>query len=245
MTEAAIIITGAAGSLGDPLIRSFLDEGHRVVAIDRSSRPASLGAFGSQLRWFEADIGDAATIETLLDDIQQPDPAIELLVNAVGLIHSEPILRLEGGRLAPHCPDSWERVIDANLTAPFRMAATVAARMARAGGGVIVNFSSVSARGIAGQAAYAAAKAGLEAVTRVMAAELGPLGVRVNAVAPGFIDVASTRTAVSEDRRQEIIAATPVGRLGTADEVVEAVRFLWNNRFANGMILGLHGGIAM
>ncbi len=109
---------------------------------------------------------------------------------------------------------SWRDVIDANLTAPFVVATQVAARMARRGGGSIVNFSSIASEGNAGQAAYSAAKAGIEGLTRTMAIELGPLGVRVNALALGFIDVATTREAVADERLQTYAQKTPLGRLG-------------------------------
>ena len=102
--------------------------------------------------------------------------------------------------LPPMISNPGASVIDANLTAPFVAATQVAARMVRRGGGSIVNFSSIASEGNAGQAAYGAAKAGIEGLTRTMAIELGPLGVRVNALALGFIDVATTRNAVADER---------------------------------------------
>jgi 3-oxoacyl-[acyl-carrier protein] reductase len=117
--------------------------------------------------------------------------------------------------------------------------------MARRGGGAIVNFSSIASEGNAGQAAYGAAKAGVEGLTRTMAIELGPLGVRVNAVALGFIDVATTRQAVAEERLQTYVQKTPVGRLGRFDDVVNAVEFLATNAFANGTIVKLDGGLRL
>src|SRR5207237_858823 len=115
----------------------------------------------------------------------------------------------------------------------------VAARMVRRGGGAIINFSSIAARGNAGQPAYSAAKAGIEGLTRTMAAELGAFGVRVNAVALGFIDVSTTRAAVAQERLQHYAKETPLGRLGGAQEVIEAVELLASNAFANGAILRL------
>ena len=147
---------------------------------------------------------------------------IALLVNAVGLIWNEPVLSLKGARFTGHALESFERVIRANLTAAFVTATHVAARMARTGGGSIVNFSSIAAGGNTGQAAYSAAKAGIEGMTRAMARELGPLGIRVNAIAPGFIDVATTRDAVAEPRPSEYVRRTPVGRLGTVEELMQA-----------------------
>ena len=137
------------------------------------------------------------------------------------------------------------RVWRANLTAPFVVATQVASRMVRRGGGSIVNFSSIAAEGNAGQAAYGAAKAGIEGLTRTMAIELGPLGVRVNAIALGFIDVATTRNAVPADRLQTYVQKTSLGRLGHVEDVVHAIEFLASNTFANGTIVKLDGGLRL
>jgi 3-oxoacyl-[acyl-carrier protein] reductase len=133
--------------------------------------------------------------------------------------------------------------VEANLTAAFVVASGVAARMARKGGGTIINFSSLSARGIAGQTAYSAAKAGVAGMTRAMAAELGPLSVRVNAIAPGFIDVVSTREALSDAKVAEYVSHTPAGRLGTLEEIISTVEFIANNPFINGAVIDVDGGI--
>jgi 3-oxoacyl-[acyl-carrier protein] reductase len=171
--------------------------------------------------------------------------AIGLLVNAVGLIWSEPLLAIRGAKFTTHSIDSWRRTIDANLTAPFVVATEVAARMAKRGGGAIVNFSSIASEGNPGQAAYSAAKAGIEGLTRTMAAELGPLGVRVNAVALGFIDVATTKAAVPAEKLQQYETKTPLGRLGHVNDVIGAIEFLAANSFVNGATVKVDGGIRL
>jgi len=117
--------------------------------------------------------------------------------------------------------------------------------MARSGGGSIINFSSIAARGNAGQVAYSAAKAGIEGMTRALAQELGPLGVRVNAIAPGFIDVASTRAALKPEVLDQYAKRTPVKRMGTVDEIVAAVESLHGNGFLNGVVLEIDGGLRL
>jgi 3-oxoacyl-[acyl-carrier protein] reductase len=154
-------------------------------------------------------------------------------------------LAFRDARLTTHSLDSWRNVIDANLTAPFVVATQVAARMARRRGGSIVNFSSIASEGNAGQAAYGAAKAGIEGLTRTMAIELGPLGVRVNAVALGFVDVASTRAAVAGEQLTAYARKTPLGRLGRVEDVMGAIEFLATNTFANGTIVKLDGGLRL
>jgi 3-oxoacyl-[acyl-carrier protein] reductase len=121
----------------------------------------------------------------------------------------------------------------------------VAARMVRHGGGCIVNFSSIASEGNAGQAAYSSAKAGIEGLTRTMAIELGPFGVRVNAVALGFIDVVTTRKAVRDSQLRQYAEKTPLGRLGQLEEVVSAVEFLSSNAFVNGTIVKVDGGLRL
>src|SRR5262249_25999636 len=170
---------------------------------------------------------------------------VSLLVNAVGRIWNKPLVAFRGSKLATHSLDTWRDVTDANLTAPFVVATQVAARMIRRGSGCIVNFSSIASGGNVGQAAYGAAKAGVEGLTRTMAIELGPLGVRVNAVALGFIDVATTRHAVVDSQLQDYAKRTPLGRLGPLDEVIGAIEFLSSNSFVNGAIVKVDGGLRL
>ncbi|MFI5020416.1 MAG: SDR family NAD(P)-dependent oxidoreductase [Alphaproteobacteria bacterium] len=236
-----VLVTGAAGALGSLIVARFLGRGWSVAALDRAA-PDEAGH--ERCLPITADLARDGAIDAALSEALARFGEIDLLVNAVGEIHSEPVLRFERGRLVPHQRASWARIIEANLSVPFLTAAAVAAVMARQPRrGVIVNVSSVAARGNEGQAAYAAAKAGLEAATKVMARELGPLGVRVNAVAPGFIDTASTHAALARERLDRLVASTPLRRLGTGAEVVDAIEFCWENAFLAGAVIAVDGGI--
>jgi 3-oxoacyl-[acyl-carrier protein] reductase len=237
-----VVVSGAGGVLGRALVSHFAAKGSRVLALDRkfdaaaplpgvTARPVDL--------LIEADVRQA-----LADTIPVSEP-IALLINAAGLIWNEPVLALRGAKFSTHGLESFRGVIDANLTAPFVAATQVAARMVRRGGGSIVNFSSIASEGNAGQAAYGAAKAGIEGLTRTMAIELGPLGVRVNALALGFIDVPTTRNAVADERLQTYVQKTPLGRLGHVEDVINAIEFLAANTFANGIIVKLDGGLRL
>jgi 3-oxoacyl-[acyl-carrier protein] reductase len=237
-----VVVSGAGGLLGRALASHFAANGSPVLALDRKfDTPAPLPG----LTACTVDLLAEAEVRQALADTIPAGEAIGLLVNAAGLIWNEPVLALRGARFATHGLESWRNVIDANLTAPFVTATQVAARMVRRGGGSIVNFSSIASDGNAGQAAYGAAKAGIEGLTRTMAIELGPLGVRVNALALGFIDVATTRNAVPEERLQSYVQKTSVGRLGQLEDVINAVEFLAANTFANGIIVKLDGGLRL
>jgi 3-oxoacyl-[acyl-carrier protein] reductase len=237
-----VVVSGAGGALGSALAHHFASRGRRVLGLDRTfdaTPPAPRSTTRTVDLLIEEDVRQA------LAGTIPAGESIALLVNAVGLIWDEPVLALRGAKFVTHSLETWRKVTDANLTAPFIVATQVAARMVRRGGGSIVNFSSIASEGNAGQAAYGAAKAGIEGLTRTMAIELGPLGVRVNAVALGFIDVATTRTAVPDERLQAHAQNTPLGRLGHVEDVIGAVEFLAANRFANGTIVKLDGGLRL
>ncbi len=240
--ERWVVVSGAGGVLGRALASHFAEKGAPVLGLDRAF-DASASIPGVTAR--TVDLLIEADVRQALTDAIPPGASIGLLINAVGLIWNEPILTLRAARFATHGFESWRNAIDANLTAPFVVATQVASRMVRRGGGSIVNFSSIAAEGNAGQAAYGAAKAGVEGLTRTMAIELGPLGVRVNAIALGFIDVATTRSAVAADRLQTYVQKTALGRLGRIEDVIHAIEFLASNTFANGTIVKLDGGLRL
>lgn len=238
-----IVVSGAGGALGSAIVAHYAGLGRKVLALDRRfslPQPALPYVTASTL-----DLLSEQEVRRALADAIAPGEGIALLVNAVGLIWNEPVLAMRGSKFTTHGIDTWRQTIDANLTAPFVVAAEVAARMAKRGGGSIVNFSSIASEGNVGQVAYSAAKAGIEGLTRTMAAELGPFGVRVNAVALGFIDVATTKAAVPSDKLQQYAAKTPLGRLGHVSDVIDAIDFLESNGFVNGAIVKVDGGIRL
>jgi 3-oxoacyl-[acyl-carrier protein] reductase len=239
-----VIIAGAAGALGAALTTYFLAAERPVLALDRDAAALARFPANSFLTVCCADLADPMAVDEALAKLPR-DEKIALLVNVVGLIWNEPLLSFKGAKLVRHDIDNWRRAIDANLTAPFVVTAGVAARMARGGGGSIVNFSSVAARGNPGQPAYSAAKAGIEGLTRALAQELGPLGIRVNAIAPGFIDVPTTRNSLSNERLTHNVSRTPLNRLGRIEEIADAVAALEANAFMTGVVLPVDGGVRL
>jgi 3-oxoacyl-[acyl-carrier protein] reductase len=239
------VVTGAGGALGYSIVTRFVGAGRTVLALDADA--AALGSLPKSDLLLRrcCDLANPTALDAVLEEALPRSVRVDLVVNAVGLIWNEPALALKGARLAAHGVDSFERVIRANLTTAFLTSTRIAARMARSGGGVIINFSSIAARGNAGQAAYSAAKAGVEGLTRALAQELGPLGIRVNAIAPGFIDVGSTRSALPSEVLEQQAKRASVRRLGTADEVADAIESLYRNGFMNGVVLELDGGLRL
>lgn len=243
--QSWVVVSGAGGALGRLITEHYAAADRKVLALDLDV--AALVPLGKAAGVVTQalDLADSDALQAVLDATIPRREPIALLVNAVGLIWNEPVLSLKGARFSAHAIDNFERVVRANLTAAFVTATQVAARMARTGGGSIINFSSIAASGNIGQAAYSAAKAGVEGMTRSMARELGPLGIRVNAIAPGFIDVATTREALADTVLTEYARRTPVGRLGTVKELMEGIASLADNSFLNGVILRLDGGLRL
>ncbi len=238
-----VIVSGAGGALGRALAAHYGCLGRRVLALDRQFDSDQKPPNGTTTR--TVDLLKEDDVRGVIAENLGVGDGVSLLVNAVGQIWNEPLLAFRGNKLITHGLDTWRSVTDANLTAPFIVAKHVAAHMVRHGGGCIVNFSSIASSGNAGQAAYSAAKAGIEGLTRTMAIELGPMGVRVNALALGFIDVATTRQAVADNRLEQYSERTPLGRLGRLDEVVSAVEFFATNTFVNGAIVRVDGGLRL
>jgi 3-oxoacyl-[acyl-carrier protein] reductase len=238
-----VIVSGAGGALGRALAAHYGSLGRRVLALDRQFDSDQKPPNGITTR--TVDLLNEDDVRGVIAENLSAGAGVSLLVNAVGQIWNEPMLAFRGSKLVTHDLDTWRSVTDANLTAPFIVAKHVAAHMVRHGGGCIVNFSSIASGGNAGQAAYSAAKAGIEGLTQTMAVELGPMGVRVNALALGFIDVATTRQAVADSRLQQYSDRTPLGRLGRVDEVVSAVEFFATNTFVNGAIVRVDGGLRL
>jgi 3-oxoacyl-[acyl-carrier protein] reductase len=240
-----VIVAGAGGAIGSVLALHYAKKGFAVLGLDRRFDRFDSGTLPDDIVLRSADLCAEDQVQTALDEALGTGGRIHLLINAVGEIWNEPIISLQANKLVVHRIDNWRRVAEANLIAPFIMATLAAARMVRTGGGSIVNFSSIASSGNAGQAAYGAAKAGIEGLTRAMAVELGPLGVRVNAVSLGFVDVESTRGALSANTLRDYAQRTPLRRLGGVADVINAVEFLERNEFVNREILNIDGGLRL
>jgi len=232
------LVTGAAGGLGAAIAHRLAQDGYRVAIVDTDD--AAGRAQASRLPnavSFAADITDEAAIEAVLDAFGDiPD----VLVNNAGIVRFGPILT--------HSVADFRKVIDVNLTGTFIVTQAVARRMIARGSGAIVNITSLNAIAPSSDAgAYPASKAAVALLTQHFALALGPHGIRVNAVAPGFID-AGMSAPIYENAEVRAMrgGVVPVGSLGTAEDVAEAVAFLASDRarYTTGHQLMVDGGVS-
>jgi len=241
VADKTVIVAGGNGSLGSVIAADLIRRGARVASIDLHPPVAGGSTFFAQ-----ADVADEEAVTAALDAIAETFGTVHALVNCAGSIHSEPLVNLMAAGRRRHQRSTWDSVLRGNLTTTFVLGAAVAERMAASRTkGVIVNFSSIAAAGNAGQSAYAAAKAGVEALTAVWARELGPLGIRVVAIAPGFVDTPSTRAALAESTLEDLKRRTPLRRLASAQHIADAVAFAIENDFVSGRTLAVDGGLSI
>jgi 3-oxoacyl-[acyl-carrier protein] reductase len=240
------MVTGGAGSLGKAIALGLRDQGCRVIALDQDDALLAKMASEPGIGTIACDLLDPAATERCIGEAWERHGPISILVNAVGYIHSAPLINIAARADRRHGIEAWRRVIDLNLTAVFTATVNVVDRMASTRThGVVINFSSVAAAGNAGQGAYSAAKAGVEAMTKAWAKELGILGIRFVAIAPGFIDTPSTRAALPESTIKEWVGRTPLRRLGSIEDVLLAVVFAIDNEHLTGKVIEIDGGLSI
>jgi len=241
LSKQIAIVTGGASGLGLAITRLLVAKGIHVIMVGRNE--ANLIALASELEgnasYFVADLSIGSQIPLLVDAIYQQFGSIDILVNNAGVNLKKPFIEVTD--------DDFASVIQTNLLSVFSISREVVKKMLPKGSGVIVNISSMAAQyGIPKVIAYTAAKTAIEGMTRAMATELSPLGIRVNCVAPGFIKTAMSAKALDADpeRKQKVFSRTPMGHMGEPNDIAEAVYYLCTDqsKYVTGIVLPVDGG---
>ncbi len=239
------IVTGAGRGIGRAIaIRLARDGAKIVVNFSKSADAANdvvgqIYAAGGQAIAVKADVAVAADVEQLVSAAKERFERVDILVCNAGITRDKLILRMT--------EDDWDTVLDTNLKSAFLCAKAVAPGMVKQRSGVIVNVGSiVGTVGGAGQANYSASKAGLVGLTKSLAKELGSRNIRVNTIAPGFIDTEMTQ-ALKAEYRDVILKRVPLGRFGTGEDVAGVVAFLCStdSAYVHGEVISMDGGLFM
>ena len=232
-TSRSVLVTGGNRGIGLATARALAAQGHRVAVTHRSSG-APEGLLGVR-----CDVTSSEDVDRAFGEVEAAQGPVEVLVSNAGITEDQLLLRMS--------EESFARVLDANLTAAFRVAKRASRGMLKGRFGRLVFVSSVvGLSGGAGQANYAASKAGLVGFSRSLARELGSRGITSNVVSPGFVDTDMT-AELGEDRKQELLKTIPLGRTATADEVAAVVAFLAGDAssYVTGAVLPVDGGLGM
>ena len=237
----AALVTGASGGIGASIARALHAQGANVAlsGTRRDALEALAATLGERAFVCPADLRDAAEPDALVTAAETVAGPLAILVNNAGMTRDMLALRMRD--------EDWQAVLDVDLSAPFRLARAALRGMLRRRAGRIINIGSiVGSTGNAGQANYAAAKAGLIGLTKALAQEVASRGITVNAVAPGFI-VSPMTDRLAEEQRGKLAGAIPLGRLGQPEDVAAAVAYLASDEagWVTGATLHVNGGMAM
>jgi 3-oxoacyl-[acyl-carrier protein] reductase len=241
-----ILVTGGSRGIGRACCELAAAAGARVAIGYRFERPAaeavvqSIVDAGGEAHCVAAELADRGEAEMLVDDAAERFGGLDVLINNHGIWKGSPIDEMSD--------NEWNEMIGINLSGAFHVIRAAVPHFKAGGGGTIVNLSSTAGqRGEAGHSHYAATKGALISMTKSLAVELAPHGIRTNCVAPGWVDTDMSHETLNGPRADEIRAAIPLGRAGTAEEIANAVLFLASPlaAFINGEILNVNGGAVL
>lgn len=236
---ATAVVTGAARGIGLEIAGRLIKEGWTVAALDmlEDDLRASAAGLGEKYVPYTVNITDQAQLDSVVEAIGAELPPVKGIVNNAGITRDALMMRMD--------EKQWEQVINVNLTGSWMVTRAFLRALIRAREGAIVSISSVvGLMGAAGQANYAASKAGLIGMSKSLARELSARGIRVNVVAPGFIETEMTKS-LPEEVRADYLSRIPAGRLGQPVEIADAVAFLMgpHSKYITGTVLAVDGGL--
>jgi 3-oxoacyl-[acyl-carrier protein] reductase len=249
--DKTVVVTGAGRGIGRAIALRLAGQAANLALLDNNaadlqSTVALCGEQGVQARGYGVDVSDEAGVCAAMARVAADFGRLDGLVNNAGILRDALLVKVKDGAIVGRMSmEQWNAVIAVNLTGVFLCAREAAARMIESGnGGVIVNMSSISRSGNAGQSNYSAAKAGVESMSVVWARELARYGIRVGTVAPGF-----TQTDILASMRPELLerttASVPLRRPATPEEIAHAVMFIFENDYFSGRCLDVDGGMRL
>ena len=235
------IITGGASGIGLAIARKFVKEGIVTVIVGRDKKKLkeACAEMGKNAHHVVCDLADLGSIPAMVQSVIDEFGRIDILVNNAGIN-----MKKEIGEVTD---EDYQKIILTNQTSTFSLTREVAGFMKEQGNGAILNISSMASQyGLPFVIAYTASKSAIEGMTRAMAVELAPFGIRVNCIAPGFIKTNMSSVALDKDpeRKKKVLSRTPLGRLGKPEEVADAAFFLVSEKasFITGVVLPVDGG---
>ncbi len=250
VTDAHVIVTGATSGIGLSMAQALLDAGAGrvgVVARDRAKLDAAIETLGKErgsdrIVPLLADVRDPPALSKVFAEFAEAAGRLDVLVNNAGVLLAGPLVSFSFKGASRYPLESWRTTLDTNLTGAFLCAQLAAEQMIRKRSkGVIINMSSISRRGVAGQTAYSASKGAIVSMTYTLAEELAAFKIRCVAIAPGLVDTPMAER-IPENHRKQMLSHVAAGRMGSPEEVAHAVIFCIENDFFNGRVLELDGG---
>ena len=242
--QKTAIVTGGGSGIGLAIAEAFVQSGMRTIIIGRDAQKlnAAKEKLGDLCVPIAADLNEIAALPTLIEKIVSQYNRIDVLVNNAGINLKKEFTEVTD--------EEFGRILLTNVTAVFALSREVVKHMINSGNGVIINIGSMASQyGLPKVIAYTASKAAVEGMTRAMATELSPKGIRVVCIAPGFIATEMSAAALNSDpeRKSKVLSRTPMGHLGTTADVAEAVLFLASDsaKYITGIVLPVDGGNAI
>ena len=247
LQDKSVIVTGGSRGIGKAIVSRLTGAGALVGVFDIDVTSCDDHWAGeARVRCLECDVTNPAMVQSAVDQFYSDFGKIDILINNAGILFSAPLVSFTPKGVVKHDVKMWKHVISTDLSSVFYMTVSVVEKMIlKRTKGVIVNISSISAAGNAGQSAYSAAKAGVDALTTTWAKELGLLGIRVVGIAPGFIDTDSTHQALDAKVLQSTIKKVPLKRLGRVEDVAQSVLLAVQNDYMSGAIIRIDGGLTI